>query len=123
MNDSDFVLSDLSPTQMRNLKVKLTATNPKLPTYIMENLTFFLPPPSSSSSTTTTTTTTSGAAAAVAAANDTTTATGVLSHLRRFYPNLRITHLVTISRLHLCHDFAAYLRYVMWQLATDSNDV
>ena len=112
---NDFVLSDLSPTQMRNLKVKLTATNPKLPAYIMENLTFFLP----SSSSTTTTTTTSGAAAA----ND-TTATGVLSHLRRFYPNLRITHLVTISRLHLCHDFAAYLRYVMWQLATtqDSSD-
>jgi len=108
---NDFVLSDLSPTQMRNLKLKLTATNPKLPAYIMENLTFFLPSSSS------TTTTTSGAAAA----ND-TTAAGVLSHLRRFYPNLRITHLVTISRLHLCHDFATYLRYVMWQLAAD-NDV
>ena len=101
---NDFVLSDLSPTQMRNLKVKLTATNPKLPAYIMENLTFFLP----SSSTTT----------SVVDA----TAAGVLSHLRRFYPNLRITHLVTISRLHLCHDFAAYLRYVMWQLVTDSDD-
>ena len=111
MNDSiyrDFTLSDLSPSQMRNLKLKLTATNPKLPAYIMENLKFFLRSPTTGN-------------VSAAAVEEQTTAAGVLLHLQRFYPNLRITHLVTISRVHLCHDFASYLRYVMWQLA-ENND-
>ena len=108
MNDSiyhDFTLSDLSRNQMQNLKLKLSATNPKLPAYIMENLKFFLQPPTDNVS------------------KEQTTASGVLLHLQRFYPNLRISHLITISRIHLCHDFASYLRYVMWQLVNNDKDI
>ena len=43
MNDSiydiyNFTLSDLSQNQMQNLKLKMCATNPKLPGYIIENI-------------------------------------------------------------------------------------
>ena len=99
----EFTLSDLSRNQMQNLKLKLSVTNPKLPAYVMENLKFFLRPPMGNVS------------------EEQTTASGVLLHLQRFYPNLRISHLITISRIHLCHDFANYLQYVMWQLVNDKD--
>ena len=79
----------------------------------MQNLRFFLQADDdddyvSEEQTPTTTTTT------------TTSPSSVLLHLQRFYPNLRISHLITISRVHLCHDFANYLRYhLVWQLVND----
>ena len=88
---------------MQNLKLKLSATNPKLPGYIMENLKFLLQPPTDNVS------------------REQTTASGVLLHLQRVYPNLRISYLITISRIHLCHDFANYLQYLMWQLVNDKD--
>ena len=108
MNDSiydiyNFTLSDLSQNQMQNLKLKMTATNPKLPRYIIENLESRLQPPIDNVS------------------REQITPSVVLLHLQRVYPNIRINHLITISRIHLCHDFATYLQYLMWQLANDKD--
>ena len=108
MNDSiydiyNFTLSDLSQNQMQNLKLKMTATNPKLPRYIIENLESRLQPPIDNVS------------------REQITPSGVLLHLQRVYPNVRINHLITISRIHLCHDFANYLQYLMWPLANDKD--
>ena len=107
MNDSiyyhDFTLSDLSRNQMRDLKLKLSVTNPKLPGYIMENLRFFLQVDDD-----------------YVSKEQTTTSSSLLLHLQRFYPNLRISYLITIYRHYLCHDFANYLRYhLVWQLVND----
>ena len=88
---------------MQNLKLKMTATNPKLPRYIIENLESRLQPPIDNVS------------------REQITPSGVLLHLQRVYPNVRINHLITISRIHLCHDFANYLQYLMWQLANDED--
>ena len=90
---------------MQNLKLRLSVTNPKLPGYIMENLKFFLQPPPTDND----------------VSKEQTTASSVLLHLQRFYPNLRISHLITISRIHLCHDFANYLQYLVWQLVNDKD--
>ena len=116
MNDSiydiyNFTLSDLSQNQMQNLKLKMTATNPKLPRYIIENIEYHLQyyndgtPPTDD----------------VPREQKQITPSGVLLHLQRVYPNIRINHLITISRIHLCHDFATYLQYLMWQLANDKD--
>ena len=90
---------------MQNLKLKMSATNPKLPRYIIENLESHLQPPTDN----------------VPREQKQITSSGVLLHLQRVYPNLRISHLITISRIHLCHDFANYLQYLMWQLANDKD--
>ena len=112
MNDSiyyhDFTLSDLSRNQMRDLKLKLSVTNPKLPGYIMENLRFFLQVDDDYVSKEQTTTSSLSSSL-------------LLLHLQRFYPNLRISYLITISRHYLCHDFANYLQYLMRQLANDKD--
>ena len=91
---------------MQNLKLKMSATNPKLPRYIIENLESHLQPPPTDN---------------VSREQKQITPSGVLLHLQRVYPNLRISHLITISRIHLCHDFANYLQYLMWQLANDKD--
>ena len=88
MNDSiydiyNFTLFDLSQNQMQNLKLKMSATNPKLPRYIIENLESQLQPPTDNVS------------------REQITPSGVLLHLQRVYPNLRISHLITISHIHL----------------------
>ena len=95
-HEYDFTLSDLSPNQMRDLELKLSVTNPKLPSYILQNLRFCLQADDDISEEQTPTT---------------TSPSSLLLHLQRFYPNLKISHLITISRVHLCHDFANYLRY------------
>ena len=92
---------------MQNLKLKMSATNPKLPRYIIENLESRLQPPPTTDN--------------VSREQKQITPSGVLLHLQRVYPNIRISHLITISRIHLCHDFANYLRYVMWQLVNDKD--
>ena len=109
MNDSiydiyNFTLSDLSQNQMQNLKLKMSATNPKLPRYIIENLeSTHLQPPTDN------------------VPREQITVSGVLLYLQRVYPNLRINHLITISRIHSCHDFVNYLYNLMWQLANDED--
>ena len=108
MNDSiydiyNFTLSDLSQNQMQNLKLKMSATNPKLPRYIIEDLESHLQPPTDN------------------VLREQITASGVMVHLQRVYPNVRINHLITISRIHSCHDFVNYLYYLMWQLANDED--
>ena len=99
-HEHDFTLSDLSPNQMRDLELKLSVTNPKLPSYILQNLRFCLQVDDGDnyiSEEQTPTTTTSPSS--------------LFLHLQRFYPNLKISYLITIFRVHLCHDFANYLRY------------
>ena len=98
-HEYDFTLSDLSPNQMRDFELKLSVTNPKLPTYILQNLRYCLQADDGNEEQTPTTTTI------------TTSPSSLLLHLQRFYPNLKISYLITISRFHLCHDFANYLRY------------
>ena len=90
---------------MQNLKLKMSATNPKLPGYIVENLESQLQQPTDNTP----------------REQKQTTPSGVLLHLQRVYPNLRISHLITISRIHFCHDFTNYLQYLMWQLANDKD--
>ena len=114
MNDSiydiyNFTLSDLSGNQMLNLKFEMSISNPELPRFIMENLESsqqLQPPPTDN---------------VFGEQQKPITSSGVVLHLQRFYPNLRINHLITISRIHLCHDFANYLQYVMWQLVNDKD--
>ena len=113
MNDSiydiyNFTLSDLSQNQMQNLKLKMSATNPKLPGYIVENIEYHLNdgiPPTDD----------------IPREQERITPSGVLLYLQQVYPNIRISYLITISRIYLCHDFASYLQYLMWQLANDKD--
>ena len=107
----NFTLSDLSQNQMQNLKLKMSATNPKLPRYIIENLESSRlqpsspPPPPPTGN----------------VPGEQITVSDVLLYLQRVYPNVTINHLITISRIHSCHDFVNYLYNLMWQLANDED--
>ena len=96
---------------MQNLNLRMSATNPKLPRYIIDNIECHLQhyndgtPPTDD----------------VPREQKQITPSGLLLHLQQVYPNIRISYLITISRFYLCHDFASYLQYIMWQLANDKD--
>ena len=110
----DFTISDLSEHQIRSLELKMYSTNPKLPSYIAENIAYHLRyNHQNHDNDTGAVTTTRG--------KEVLTPESLLRYLKEVYPNIRINYLVSISRIHLCHDFANYLQYIMTELINDDD--